>query len=533
MQKESELALLGWRDYWRIAVRRRWVLLGPLFALGLLGCVLAVIWPVRYRSEAMILVEQQKVADQLVTPNVVVDIDNRLQSMTEQILSRTRLLALIDHFDLYHEQRARLTDAEIVEMIRKDITIEPVKASGRTGDLTAFRITYTAPQKKVAQQVVAELTSLFIGDNLQSRDQQSSDTTKFLASQLGDAQEHLADAEEHLRDYKMRYLGELPEQEQSNLQILSSLEAQLTSASAELDRMEQDKTYLEAMKAGYKSLSPAIASPPGDSTPPAVSPQAQELAELRAKLTELQSKYTDRYPEVIRTKGEIARLQAAQQQRKSTKEESPSSTGRAEAATAAASTPQPGLIEIDSRLKAVRVDIENRRKEMNSLRDRIQTTQAHLNLTPVREEQLTEVTREYENAKTEYQSLRQKESQSELATNLEKRQQGDQFRVIDAANLPEKPVEPNRAEIILGGWLLGLMAGIGLAATWEITDTRLHAEEDVRKLVALPILVTVPNLQSASEEAAASRQYLMEALTAGFLAVISLGFGAYVYYWVR
>ena len=321
----------------------------------------------------------------------------------------------------------------------------------------------------------------------------------------------------------MQYLGELPEQQQSNLQILSSLEAQLNSSSAELDRLEQDKTYLESMNAGYKSLGPAaIASPhPGEAQP-------ATLPELKAKLEDLQAKYTDRYPEVIRTKEEIARLQAIQQQQPKRSEElDPAKSGGMETATADAT--QPGLIEIDSRLKAVRVDIENRRKEVNSLRQRIRTMQAHLNLTPVREQQLAEVSRDYENAKTQYQSLLQKESQSALATNLEKRQEGEQFRIIDPASLPEKPVEPNRAEISLGGWLLGLMAGIGLTAMKEVTDTRLHGEGDVRKVSPLPILVSLPDLPLPWKEAADNRHRLIEAMVATLLVVTSLGFGAYLY----
>jgi len=524
MQKETDLLLLNWRDYWTIAVRRRWELLGPLFALGLLGCVAALVWPVRYRSEALIMVEQQKVPEQYVTPNIVADIQDRLQSMTEQILSRTRLGELIEQFNLYPKERARMTAAKRVDMMRQDITIEPARASARTGEPTAFLITYIAPERKVAQQVVIKLTSLFIGDNLRSRDEQSTDTTNFLETQLAASRKELAETEQRLREYKMQYLGELPQQEQSNLQILSSMEAQLNTASTELDRLQQEKTYLESMRAGYRSLSPS-----GVST--SVNPTADPLPQLQAKLADLQSRYTDQYPEVIRTKEEIAHLQALQLQKKSTGARSPSVSGATEAPAVEAS--QPGLIEMDSRLKAVREDIENRGKGLNTLRQNIRTVQGHLNLTPVREQQLAGVTRDYENAKAQYQSLLQKESQSELATNLEKRQQGEQFRIIDAASLPEKPVEPNRAEIILGGWLLGLMAGIGLTAFKQVTDTRLYGERDVRNITPLPILITVPELTSPGKQAIASRHHLMEALTAFLLMASSMGFAAYFYYWVN
>jgi polysaccharide chain length determinant protein (PEP-CTERM system associated) len=523
MPKAPELSPLNWHDYLAIAVRRRWVLMAPFFALGLAGCVLALVWPMRYRSEALILVEQPKVAEQYVTPNVEVDLQGRLESMTEQILSRARLQDLIAQLNLYPRERRGMTAAALVDMMRKDITIEPDKGSPQTGELQSFRIAYTAPHREVAQQVVSKLTSLFIDENLRARDQQSTDTTQFLENQLADARKDLDKAEERLRDYKMQYLGELPEQEQSNLQILSSLEAQLNASSTELDRLQQDKTYLESMKAGYKALGPTTNSHPID-------PDAEALRALRAKLADLQSRYTDRYPEVIRTKEEIARREAIQKQKGAAGNNSLKAPGAEASLT---DTPQPGLIEIDSRLKAVRVDIENRRQEIDALRGKIQTAQAHLNLTPVREQQLAEVTRDYENAKAQYQSLLQKESQSELATNLEKRQQGDQFRIIDPASLPDKPVDPNRAEIIMGGWLLGLMAGIGLAALKEAIDTKVHGEADLKTVSCLPILVSIPDLSSPREQAAVKRRHWLEALMACLLVATSLGLEAYLHYWVK
>jgi len=515
--------LLHFQDYWAIALRRRWWFLAPLFALGLVGYVLAEVWPVRYRSEALILVEQQKVPEQYVTPNVVVNIEDRIQSMTEQILSRTRLDALIDQFHLYPKEHAYMTQSEIVDMMRKDITMEPEKATTPTGELTAFRITFTAPQRRVAQEVVNALTS-FIDTNLRARNAQSFDTTNFLETQLTDARKQLNDTEEHLRDYKMQYLGELPEQEQSNLQIFSGMESQLSSASAELDRLQQDKTYLESMQAGYRSIAPAAVTQPGNSPP-------DSLPALRTKLADLQSRYTDRYPEVMETKAEIARLQAGQKQLKVAADHAPTQLAGVEAPGADSS--QPGLMEMDSRLKAVRVDIQNRGKEISEMRNNIRNLQAHLNLTPVREQQLQQVTRDYDNAKTQYQSLLQKESQSELATNLEKLQLGEQFRVIDPASLPERPVQPNSMEFILGGWLAGLMVGIGLVALKQVTDTRLYAEADVRDVTPLSILVSVPNVSSPRRESLVRRHHLLEAMTASVLVVTSLGLTAYFYFWVN
>ena len=517
MPKDLRRTQLRWQDALAIIIRRRWYLLGPFFAIGLLGFGFARIWPVRYRSDALVLIEEQQVAAQYVTPNVMMNIEDRLQSITSQILSRARLQHLIEQFDLYPQERTNLASEDLIDRLRKDIVVEPVKASARTGEPTAFRISYVAPTRETAQRVVRELTALFIDENERARDQQSVGTTNFLANQLEDARRDLSNAEGHLHEYKMQYLGELPEQEQSNLQMLTGLQAQFSAASAELDRVEQDKTYLESMRSEYKSLGPAVNPAPGSTQP-------ETLPELRAKLADLQSKYTDRYPEVIRTKSEIARLEKLRQQQGNSDAAASSKTQQAD--VAGDNNAQPNLIEIDSRLKALHLDIDNRRKQIEQLRQRIQELQAHLNLTPVRGEQLAEVTRNYQDAKERYESLLQKESQSELATNLEKRQQGEQFRVVDPASLPENPVEPNRAEVILGGWLLGLLAGMGLTVTKEMTTTRLDGKADVETVTPLPILVSVPLLRSPWEETQARRHHLMEALAAVLLVTLALGLAA-------
>ncbi len=519
MMKDSAKSQLTWQDCVSALVRRRWFLLGPLFAIGLCGFLLAKMWPVRYRSQGLIMIENQQVSSQYVTPNVVTSAEDRLQSMTDQILSRSRLQHLIEQFDLYPEVPGGLAAGDAIDALRKDIKVEPVQASARSGELTEFRISYLASTAETAQHVVNQLTSLFIDENERSRNEQSAGTTNFLANQLEEARQQLADAEQKLNGYKMQYLGELPEQEQSNLQILNGLQAQFSAESAELDRVEQDKTYLESMRAEYQSLGPAVSTASGSSQP-------ESLPQLRARLAELQTRYTDRYPEIIQLRSEIARVEKLQQQKEKTEGANSSNSPSQDSA---ADNAQPNLIEINSRLKAVDADLQNRRSQIDSLRQRIQTLQSHLNLTPVRGEQLAEVTRNYQDAKERYESLLQKESQSELATNLEKRQQGDQFRIIDPATLPVRPAEPNRAEIILGSWFMGLLAGLGLVAVMEATDTRLQGMTDLEAATSLPVLVSVPLLQSPLDLADLRRHHLVEALTAASLAVVSLGLGAFLF----
>src|SRR3989454_3710750 len=420
--------------------------MGPFFLLGLSSFAVALLWPARYRSEALILVEQKKLPTQYVTPNVIEDLNDRVQSMTQQFLSRTRLQRLIEQFHLYPREQARLTTDEVIDKMRRDILIEPVKPPTGRESLNAFRIYYSSGNPRMAQQVNNELTSLFIEANLEERAQQSVSTTKFLVNQLEQARKDLAEQEERLRVYKTSYLGELPQQEQTNLQIVRGLEAQLYAVSDALGRAEQQKIYLESLRAEYLAMQQSLGAADARSQTPSSTVAAMVLRDLRKQVAEMGAKYTPRHPGVLKLQQEIAQWETLKQD----VEASPAGSQKGQAGTDIAErVGQPALIDVDSRLKAVTAEIENDKREVDKLRKRIEVIHAHLSLTPMREQQLAEVTRNYENSRQYYQSLLQKKLESELATNLEKRQQGERFRVIDPASLPQKPHEHNRALIIL------------------------------------------------------------------------------------
>ncbi len=527
MGQDFEWEALNWRDYLVIAKRRRWSLMGPFFAIGFIGFLVALVWPNSYRSEALILVEEQRVPEQYVMPNVATDLQNRLQSMTQQILSRTRLQRLIQQFNLYSRERAHMTLDELVDRMRKDIQVEPISAPGRQGDVTAFRISFTGDTPRLAQQITNELTSLFIEQNLQARTQSSESTTNFLENQLGQARKDLEEQETRLREFKGRFLGELPEQQQANLQILSSLQTQLQTVSAALDQAEQEKTYLESLKTQYQALQSSIAAQSKTSSMSTSSPTNPMLTDLQNQLASLEARYTSRHPDVIKLKEQIAQLKA---QSVSPPGAKPGVEAGAPSISASPTDAQ-SLVQIDSRLKANALEIADREKDIADLRSKIQVIQGRLNLTPVREQELAEVTRNYENSKAYYQSLLQKKLQSSLATNLEIRQQGEQFRIIDAPTLPEKPIEPNRGQIVLIGWALGICAGVSLCAFREFTDGSLRTRKDISRYVNIPVLISVPVLRTREEESRAKLVRIMELAGVLLLVLLSIGTGLYAY-WV-
>jgi len=524
---EPEVVRLGWRDHWAILVRRRWWLMGPLFVCGLGGFAVAHLWPRLYRSEALILVEQQTVPAQYVTPNVTTDAQDRLQSMTQQILSRTRLTRLIEQFNLYPRDRAHMIMDDLVEKMRKEIKIDPVKAE-RPGQLTAFTISFAAESPRLAQQITDQLTSILIEQSMADRAQATEGTTNFLENQLEEARKDLEEKEQRQRQFKMQYLGELPEQEQSNLQILSSLESQLHSTSDALTRAQQDKIYLESVRNEYLASQQKAAQNRAQTSPNSDSQTAGTadvaLRSLRDQLTELEAKYTPQHPDIMRLKQEIAEWESLKQHM----EDSPGS----EAPSPTVNADQPksqAFIEIESRLKANAIEISGYRKDMSDLQQHITDLQSRLSLTPVREQQLSEVGRGYENARAYYQSLLTKKLESELATNLERRQQGEQLRVLDAASLPQKPSEPNVALIAIAGWLVGLGSGIGLMVLREGTLGVLVNEADVSNCTHLPVLVRIPVLRSQREQAARRWLRALEVSAVAVLILGSVGSGIYMY----
>lgn len=514
---------LNLKAYWAMVVRQRWCLLGPLFLLGLLSFVVAHFWPERYRSEALILVEQQKVPEQYVTANVTSDLQDRLQSITQQILSRTRLQKLIEQFSLYPRLRARMTMDEVIDKMRADIRIELVQAPRRQEELTAFRIYYLAGSPRVAQQVTNELTSLFIEENLESRTQQSVSTTNFLENQLEQARKDLADQEGRLREYKVRFLGELPEQQQSNVQILSSLEAQLHAASAAREGAERQQIYLESLRTEYQAMQESLTAQGSEAPAGPVAVADKALHDLRKQLTDLEAQYTSSHPDVDRAKEEIAQWEGLRQHLVAEQ------AANAESGVKTIPPGGPASAEVDSRLKVTKVEIASHQREIDELRKQIEEFQSRLKLTPLREQQLAEVTRNYENSREYYQSLLQKKLQSELATNLEKREQGEQFRIIDPPSLPQKPIEPNRLEIMLIGWVLGLCCGLALTAVREITDDTLRNEEQIQESAQLPILVRLPILHSPREESRRKWRLVAEVAGVTLLILLSAAAGVYTY----
>jgi polysaccharide biosynthesis transport protein len=512
-------------------VRRRHIhFLVPLFLGWLVVWGASWVLPVRYKSGTLILVEQPTMPTNYVMPNVVDDLQNRLQSISQQILSRTRLLLIIDKLRLYGNTRVQITPDEKVELMRKDINIELVHGS-QVGQITAFKVYYSARDPYVAQQVTGELTNLFISENLKVRQQQSEGTTKFIGSQLEIARANLAEQEAKVREFKGQHEGELPSQEASNLQILSGLQAQLQNEQDTLNTAKQQRVYLQSLIEQYRAVHTTSRS--ADGTPTGLAAIDQELDRLKSKLADLSSHYTDHYPEVESLKDEIAKTE----KRKGvlvaelkTKSSSGKQFGDGSAVSDATDPSQNSVsLQLQGQLHANEAEIANREQAIAALKTRVNSYQDRLNSSPTREQELADLTRGYDQSKANYDDLLKKQNESEMATNMEQMQQGERFTMLDPPSLSLKPDFPNRLKFCGLGLGVGLALGLIMVASFEIMDDRLHSEKEIKTLLPMAILSEIPEIVSPSDERSAKKRMALGWAMAALIVVTILAGSAFSY----
>jgi protein tyrosine kinase modulator len=508
-----------------IVRRRRWHFLLPFFGGWLLVWGISWFLPSVYRSVTLIIVEQPAVPEKLVASNIDLDIQRQLDSITQQILSRTRLIHIIESLNLYSEERKHKSPDDMVEEMRRDIDIELVRGDDRK--LSAFNIYYSNRNPKMAQLATAELANLFITANSELRQERSANTTNFLGDQLDQARAKLAEQEARVREFKDKHIGELPTQTQSNLQILSGLQTQMTSQEDSLNRAKQQNTYLESLLNQYRAMDRGTKSGEGGSV--GLAAIDKELDRLKAQLADLSSHYTDKHPDVRKTKEQIARTEKMREQIVANM----SQPGPDKATESPVAVPfdlkNAPLLEMESQLHANRAEITSRQSEIKELQGKIYEYQGRLNRAPVMEQQYLDLTRDYETSKANYDSLLSKKNQSEMATDLEKTQQGEHFRMLDPPNLPVRPAKPNRLMMCGIGLVAGMFLG-GLAAVGtEFAGGKVYSEREIKNIVPFEIIAEIPALETPDEQAAARRGNVLAAVAAGLVVFCILAGTAITY----
>jgi polysaccharide chain length determinant protein (PEP-CTERM system associated) len=469
---------LTMEDYGAILKRRWWIILIPTILLPIIALAIAFVIPPEYVSQTLVLVEQQKVPDEYVKPVVSEDLTGRLASMKEQILSRARLTPIIERFNLFGTGKSM---DDRIDLTRKAIDIKPIHSEmARTGGLPGFFISFKASDARTAQLVTGEITSLFVNENLKSRATSVEGTQDFLQGQLADAKQKLDDQDAKLAAFQQKYIGRLPGEEAPNMNMLTSLNTQLDAVTQAIARMEQDKSYEEAMLSQQQSLSAQASSDHGG-----VAPQAQQ-ADLQALLNEeadLTKRYTDDYPDVVAVRRKIKDL------RKEMAAAPPPS------APAPVSAPSRGdsiaVQQLRAQIRALEQGITQKKHDQGTIQGQIRMYQDRISASPLVQEEYKALTRDYTTAQSFYDDLLKKMNDSKMATDLEKRQQGEQFRVMDEPNLPDGPSFPKRGVFAGAGLAAGLCLGLMIVALIEYKDTSLRSERDIWAFTKLPTLCVI------------------------------------------
>ncbi|HLW53531.1 MAG TPA: Wzz/FepE/Etk N-terminal domain-containing protein [Candidatus Angelobacter sp.] len=504
----------GWRFYLDVGIRRRWWLAIPAIIFWAAGLTLSLVLSAKYKSETLVLIGQEGAPAEYVMPNVS-DFQQRLQSLTEQTLSRPRLVQLIKQFHLYGYTPGQIVSDDAVKAMRADISVELTRSNDR-GNISAFKIAYSASSPEQAQKITASLASLFMQDSLASQQQLAEQTTSFLESQLQDARKELEKQDNLMHDFKSRNQGDLPEQRATNAQILSGLEERLQSARESLNQADKQQLYLGSLL-GWSVDPKGNATAAGDASVPTSTSLDEEIDERKAELADLSAHYTQRYPDIVHLKERIASAEKL-------KREMASNAGATRAAGApGTSRSQPAVSQVSqlqSEFKANELEITNRKKEIRHLEDQISQYQARLNLTPTTEQQLAELTRNDDQARAHYESLLAKKQQSAMATDLSKTQQSQIFQQVDPPTLPQKPYWPNRLKLSGMGLLLGILAGLLAITVKETVDARIYSEDDLIRWVAVPVIATVPPLITSAEENNRLRRRRLEIAIASALVML-------------
>jgi polysaccharide chain length determinant protein (PEP-CTERM system associated) len=513
-------------------VRRRRVLavLPFLFVLTAVAS-LAFFLPSLWTAKALILVDRQQIPEAFVKPTVTGDLEAQLLMLSQEVLSGPRLAAIARKYGLYPEVRGGRSEDLVVDRMRGDIRIEAQsdqerRARGRSDARTvAFTVAYTATDPRIATAVANELSDLYVQANFKYRERQAVGTSQFLESQLREVRDKLQDQERRITAYKERYMGELPEQRDVNLRTLERLQQQLQLAYENNRRSNERRQLITQALAEIDQTSGLSASAAGPSVTPAESTAAR-LMLLRQELAQMQSRYNDKYPDVVAMKEQIEGLEArlAQEQAAAAAQPKPTATKRDPRRREAPQNPY--VVSLLQQLDQANVDAKTTSEEIANLNAQIATYQRRLENTPKREQELAIITRDYEANKELLRSLQAKLGEAGIAAELEQRQKGEQFRIIDPATIPERPAGPNRLRLLLVGVVLALGASAIAVVLAEQVDTSYRSVDEVRASLPVPVLSIIPKITTDRDRMrlARRRQWATAAVAIGLLLVMGSSF---------
>jgi polysaccharide biosynthesis transport protein len=465
---------LSLSDYWQIAIHRKWLIAGViLLSLGIAG-LLCLVLPKSYRSSTLILVEDQKMPQDYVKAIVGGNIEGRLIMIKQQVVSRTLLTRVIDEFKLFPKGgRAAGALEDMIELMRKSIKVETVGSPGTKG-VEAFFISYAHTDPMMAMKITAKLASLFIEENLRFREQFVEGASEFLEQELAKAKEGLEIQEQAISDFRKRFMGELPQHLEPNLRALDRIQSELIGTNESIQSLSERIGLIDKAIRDYEH---------------GVDPLLSRLRELERNLSALSAAYKETYPDIVQTKQEIEMIKAELIGKRSLSDQKLD-----EATISSFDTSLQGLLRQKAEARIDLAGLKDRRMRLNA---QMKFYDTRVERTPAREQDLMILIRDYENMQKNYQSLLEKKLNARVAGNLEKRQKGEQFRMIDPAFVPQKPEKPDPMRIMLLGLAIGCGVGFGGAFVLEQMKSSFRRAEEAELLLGIPLLAAIPDFKTA------------------------------------
>jgi len=496
-------------QYLDLALHKKWMIIIPFLLSAVVSIYLCATLPPIYRSETTILVEPQQVPENYVASTVTGSVQDRLNTISQQILSRTRLEKVILEFSLYPELLSQVPMEAVVNTMRRNVEIKVEERPDSRGQAAAaaFRLAYFGKDPEVVQKVTDRLAMMYIEENLRVRENLARGTKEFLEKQLQEIEQTLKGREEEIRQFKQTNMGELPEQLEANLRAMDQLQSQKTSVMVSYRDAEDRQLTLER----ELSQTPQYLAGSG----PDQSALYQQLERKRQELTALTTRYTELYPDVLRVKKEIQELE----QRIAAINKSGGDIPQENAAIL-----NPAYTRIKNQVEANRLSLNSIQEELQDIGWKMKRLQQRVENVPKREQELVSLSRDYETIKQSYDAMSARKINAEIAENLETRQKSEQFRVLDPANYPQKPVKPDRLRILGMGLALGLGLGGGLAFATEYMDRSFKRVEDIKASFSFPVLGIIPALTTREDVRKGKiRKVAMTSFSLGFAATLVLG----------
>jgi uncharacterized protein involved in exopolysaccharide biosynthesis len=560
MQQSSDIAY-----YFDVLRRRKLQFILPGAILFIIIGAVAFLLPPVYKSSSTILIEDQEIPQELVQTTVTGFIEERLQSITQVVLSHGNLLNIIKEFDLYPELVGKYTTEEIISKMRDDIIMEPITAdvtnqySGRPGSATiAFILSYEGRTPQKVAQVANVLTSLYLKENLKEREQKAKSTFNFLELQLSELRSEVLELERKIAEFKKKHVNELPELLVHNMNSMERLQREMDNSREQLATLRNRKVYLQGQLA---SIDPHLRVISNEGKRFVTS--KEELEKLRREYLSLSSKYSDKYPEVIAIKRQIKALGAEVQSSESydnikreidlkeqdlaalkekysdkhpdviaLRKEIDALTARLEDASVqepylqeSGEVPDnPGYIQIETQIASTELEIGEAKRVYAEIKAQYDAYRLRVVNTPQVEQQYKILLRDYDNAQAKYQETNTRLLAAREAKGLEQSQLAERFTLVDPPIVPEKPVRPNRLALILVGFVLSVGVGIGVGTFLEFMDRSVRRPDDLAQITGLPVLTTVPYWVTAKELKKQSRKKIL--ITLGCIAVFILALAA-------